>query len=269
MTKSQIKYFSNEFFRIRHFFQHDKNKDPVIEDVALKFKSELSCHAFNDLKNHSEKLTASFINFLQKNHPSSKTQNFELSDLKLLDTVENNKKHYFYEFINFISKQNPNQTTLSNTNADEQKTLSSSTLTSSEKIDYLDMTLKGSYRLGLQLSLLKITLNFIATLGLYVKFWYDRVTFECVHHLDEPQSFEYDRYKWLILVPGIHIFKFYRLSKTILQMEIRNGYKKTSPFIVFFLSIFPLFGMLYIQNSVNLHWKHHIKNYLKELEQTI
>ena len=138
----------------------------------------------------------------------------------------------------------------------------SQSLSEKETIDYYELIIKGSFRLGKSRSFMSIIIMYFLTFGLYIKPWYDRLTLECLTHLDDPLSIISKKKSWTIIIPGYHIRKLYSLSKTILQMEVRNKYTTTSPFYCLLLSFFPLLSMLYLQRSANQHWRLHTTHFI-------
>lgn len=123
------------------------------------------------------------------------------------------------------------------------------------QIEYAHLLNRGKYRLGRNRQLFSnIIPKMIMTGGLYWIYWYYSIASEILLHLDHPFAEKMIHRKWLCAVPFLHMIMTYRLTKVILQMETRNGYKTVSPTLAFCLSIVPVFSVAYLQRSLNLHW---------------
>jgi hypothetical protein len=128
-----------------------------------------------------------------------------------------------------------------------------------ENILYRYMLLRGQLRLGKIVAAEKLCFFTIPlTLGLGLWFWFERAYNEVVYHLDELHVSGSRNKSWLILVPGLHMFLFYRLAKLVLHMESKHQYYGVSPLLTFILSINPLFAAYYLQRALNRHWTLHL-----------
>lgn len=126
-------------------------------------------------------------------------------------------------------------------------------------LEYYHLILKGRLRLGTIQPEYKVAiLKIIFSVGFFLKNWYEQALIETTFHLDDPMVNARINKTWMILIPGYHFLLFYRLGKLILQMEVQNHYKKTSPLNVLFLSLFPPFAVFYLQRAMNRHWKLHV-----------
>lgn len=97
----------------------------------------------------------------------------------------------------------------------------------------------------------------IVTFGLYFFIWYRHAIAECALHLDHPIAYLKAKSWWKAALPFYHCIMAYKLANMILEMEVQNQYQKTSPVLAFFLSSFPPLCIIYLQSSLNTHWKIH------------
>lgn len=136
---------------------------------------------------------------------------------------------------------------------------------SRKSIDYYHMILRGRLRLGgINDPWLAAFVKFPFTLGLFFKAWYEQALIEASYHIDDPHGTDRLKRVWLVLVPGVHMFMVYRLSKLILQMEVQNRYRYTSPILAFIFSIIPPFSIYYLQKSLNRHWYLHVHHHVSQ-----
>lgn len=98
---------------------------------------------------------------------------------------------------------------------------------------------------------------FFFSFGAYFFIWYKTAIKECSIHLDHPIAYLKAKSWWKIVIPFYHSIMIYKLANLILEMEVQNQYQKTSPILAFFLSVVPPFSMIYLQSSLNTHWKIH------------
>lgn len=135
---------------------------------------------------------------------------------------------------------------------------------SERSLAYHHLILKGRLRLGTIQSEFKTAfLKIIFSIGYFLKSWYEQALIETTFHLDDPMVNARINKTWMILIPGYHLLLFYRLGKLILQMEVQNHYKKTSPMTVLILGLFPPLAVYYLQNAMNRHWKLHVAHSVK------
>lgn len=124
--------------------------------------------------------------------------------------------------------------------------------------EYNYMVARGHHKLGRIRSKREILFLFLITFGFYWKRWCEEVVSEICYHIDDPGFEKYGKIFTNCMWPPFHILASYRISKLILNMEIRNNCPDTSPVLAFILGIFPIFSVLYLQRQLNNHWLYHI-----------
>lgn len=118
------------------------------------------------------------------------------------------------------------------------------------------MMLRGRLKLGRIVNPWSLVTTIIISLGWGWWKWYQRACNETALHCDLP--LRQRSASWLVCVPGLHMLSIYRLARSILFMEIRDAYRRTSPLLAALLSLFPLASAYYLQHSLNYHWKSHV-----------
>ena len=132
-----------------------------------------------------------------------------------------------------------------------------------QTLAYHHLILKGRLRLGGIHNPFALLLKMIFTLGYGWKSWYEQAMIECSYHIDDPNALDSLKGLWKVMVPGPHMFKIYSLARLVLQMEVQNHYRRTSPLISFLLAIFPPFAVIYLQTAINRHWRLHICHFVQ------
>lgn len=133
-----------------------------------------------------------------------------------------------------------------------------------KNFDYYYLISRGRLRLGNKENpWVQGFLKPVFSLGLSWKAWYEQALIEVTYHLDDPQASERLRGFWGILVPGWHLLLLYRLAKLILQMEVQNRYRNTSPLLSLVLGLAPPLAVVYLQKALNRHWDLHVKQTLR------
>ncbi|MFK7823476.1 MAG: hypothetical protein AB8G05_04935 [Oligoflexales bacterium] len=132
-----------------------------------------------------------------------------------------------------------------------------------QTLAYHHLILKGRLRLGSLHNPLTLILKMIATFGYGWKSWYEQAMIECSYHIDDPNALENLKGLWKVMIPGPHMFKIYSLARLVLQMEVQNHYRRTSPLLSFLLSLVPPLAVIYLQSAINRHWHLHICHFIQ------
>lgn len=142
---------------------------------------------------------------------------------------------------------------------EKTSTVHQKALPANRPLSYYHLILRGRLRLGSLQGLFACAFwKFFLSFGLYLKFWYEQAVIESMFHLDDPLINHKAQKNWMVLIPGIHIILLYKLANLILQMEIQNHYRRTSPITTIFLSLFPPLAIFYLQRAMNQHWCLHV-----------
>ena len=64
----------------------------------------------------------------------------------------------------------------------------------------------------------------------------------------------------LALIPGVHFYMIYKLTKLVIEMEAQNKYRSVSVFAALIFGIFPPFALAYLQDAANRHWMLHVRH---------
>lgn len=104
--------------------------------------------------------------------------------------------------------------------------------------------------------------RFVFTAGTYWCIWCARTVRELAWHTKEAN--EKVPPLWMSAIPGLHVFMAYRLALAIQKAELQNHYNMISPFVAALLSVIPPFGMAYMQNALNRHWRLHVRHAIKK-----
>ena len=126
---------------------------------------------------------------------------------------------------------------------------------------YRHLLLKGRLRLGTIVSPRKEALYCLLSFGLTGIFWFRRAVFAVVYHLDSPIARRQMKPGWWMLIPGLQTILLYRLAKIVLQMEVQNHYRRTSPLLTMLLACFPPLAIYYLQRALNMHWLKHARQF--------
>ena len=132
-----------------------------------------------------------------------------------------------------------------------------------QSLAYYHLTLKGRLRLGALHNPLTLIFKMLITFGYGWKSWYEQAMIECSYHIDDPNALENLKGAWKVMIPGPHLFKIYSLARIVLQMEVQNHYRRTSPLLSFLLSLVPPLAVLYLQSAINKHWRLHICHFIQ------
>lgn len=137
-----------------------------------------------------------------------------------------------------------------------------------QSLAYYHLVLKGRLRLGAFQNPLNLIFKMFLTFGYGWKTWFEQVMIECSYHIDDPNAMESLKGLWKVLIPGLHMFKVYALARLVLQMEVQNHYRRTSPLLSFVLSIVPPLAIIYLQTAINRHWRLHICHFVQNNKYT-
>lgn len=132
-----------------------------------------------------------------------------------------------------------------------------------QTLAYHHLILKGRLRLGAIHNPFALLLKMFLTLGYGWKTWYEQAMIECSYHIDDPNALESLKGLWKVLIPGPHMFKIYSLARLVLQMEVQNHYRRTSPLLSFILALVPPLAVIYLQSAINKHWRLHICHFVQ------
>ncbi|MBP9706435.1 MAG: hypothetical protein KBD78_02260 [Oligoflexales bacterium] len=124
------------------------------------------------------------------------------------------------------------------------------------------LTLRGRLRLGVLRTFgLGSIIKFFLTLGCNILLWYSDAQNEVAWH----KSAQWRKLSWhqilFGLLPPLSVFNFMSLARQIRILERQNGYEKTTVYLVFFLALFPPLAAMYLQSSLNRHWRLHVQNF--------
>lgn len=95
------------------------------------------------------------------------------------------------------------------------------------------------------------------SLGIFWVSWYRRTTSSVLQHLDQPYATKWVSPTLCVWIPGLKMYSAYRLGQLVLNMEVQNRYRATSPVLAGIFALFPPLAILYLQNAVNRHWRLH------------
>lgn len=111
-----------------------------------------------------------------------------------------------------------------------------------------------------------------ATLGVFWFLWIRELTREIKEHCNASSkkkiTVTMPNLYWSV-VPGVHVYMTWRLAKLIASMEAQNRYQAVSPITAAWLSLFPPFALVYLQNVVNNHWLLHVRHSMTTSTKTL
>ncbi len=135
--------------------------------------------------------------------------------------------------------------------------IASDSISEREGVHFEFMIVRGRLKLGKVVNPWRTAFEMILSLGWMWGKWYQRVSSEILLHSDDLHVRNCLKHKWFVIVPGFHFIAIYRLAKTVLQLEVNDDYRKTSPFVAGILALCPILAAIYLQNSLNHHWVQH------------
>lgn len=124
--------------------------------------------------------------------------------------------------------------------------------------------LKGRFRLGPLNNPYFLIMKCTLTLGISWWFWFKRTLQDVSWHMTGAHHPKNWPPIFLAALPIAHIYMAYRLALFVRQVENQNHYQVIRPWLAALLAIFPPFAMYYIQDTINRHWRLHVKYVVKQ-----